>query len=371
MVVIRTISLAVAIVLAITTSHTGLARANSFGMVEDGWETHVRSAVLKIADTNFDEGLAMLDEYIAATPKSPSGYFYYAVGLQEQIQKLNDFSLMPRFSKYAKQCQRLARQALRKDKNDSVSRLFIAATDGYIGMLEARQRNLLSAFKNGIEARRGLERVMKERPDIPDTYFGLGMIYYFSSKKGAEEGGVVSWIIKKFITGGRDMHDEGIDMLRTAINQNALSADYAKSSLMWIYLYDHQYEQAEKLALEVAGKFEHDTLSRWVLGRVALVENRCDDAKEMFEKVESINAQLDLPGSDFPELPVAIKKAEVCTSMKEKDFVYAYKLNREVLSWLDSEPKITLEYQDEKNLLKSWHNESRKLNKSLTLLRNR
>ncbi len=362
MVVVRTIFIMAILFVFLAPS----ARADSYGLVADGWEEHIRRAVFKIADTRFDEGLELLEEYIEANPKSASGYFFYAAALQEKIQKMNDFSLMPKFRKYANRSQMLAKYEIRQGRNVSVSRLFLAATDGYVGMLAARQRNLLTAFKNGIEARRGLEKVIKERPEIPDTYFGLGMIYYFSSKKGAEEGGMVAWIIRKFITGGRDMHAEGIEMLNKSIDENALSADYARSALMWIYLYDHQYAKAKKLAREVANKFQHDSLSRWVQGRVALVEGRCDDAREMFNKVHTLNIEgLKLPESDFPELPVALKKADVCAEMEKGNYIHAYKLNREILKWLKSKPKITLEYQDEKNLLKEWLEESQQLDERL------
>ncbi len=344
------------------------ASPESYGMVEDGWEEHIRQSILKIADLEFEDGLTMLDEYIKVYPDNPGGYFYYAVGVQEKIQKLGDFSELKRFYKYAGKCQRLANKRLVKNPKDSVARLFLGATDGYIGLLEARRRNILRASKNAVEAKSRLERVLSERPDIPDTYFGLGMIYYFSSRKAQEEGGIISWVIKRFITHGKDMRREGIEMLDHAMESDAFSKDYAKSALMWIYLYEHDYERAKTMAIEIADEFDRDTLARWVLGRVALVQGRCGEAKQWFKKIVELNITLGAPDTLYLEVPVAIIKAEVCARTRDKQFRAAYALNEETLEWLNDDPKVTLEYQDEKNLIKFWKDESEWTKKKLEFL---
>lgn len=341
------------------------ARAAFYGMIEDGWEKHVRAGIYRIANTDFEGGLSMLEEYINAFPRNPGGYFYYAAGVQEKIQKFNDLSELPRFYKYARKCQTYATLNIRKNPDDSVSRLFLGAIEGYMGMLEAKQRHLLRAFRHGVNAKSHLERVLIERPEVPDTYFGLGMLYYFSSRKGAEEGGLVDWIIRKFITHGRDMKDRGMLMLNHAVDHHALSEDYARSALMWIYLYEKEYDKAEQLGYQVVNSFQMDTNASWVLGRVALAEGRCGDAKFWLGRVVKINEELGLPNSDYKDVDMAIRKAELCRDMKEGDYEQAFELNEQVLGWLSDDPKITLEYQDEKNLISKWKEESEDIRRRL------
>jgi tetratricopeptide (TPR) repeat protein len=368
MVICRFKPILISIVFLIPIIFAPFAFAGSYGMVEEGWDERIREGISKIADLKFEEGLIIFDEYIKAFPDNPGGYFYYAAGVQEKIQKMGDFSELKRFNKYAKKCQRLAKKRLRSNPRDSVARIFLGATDGYIGLLEARRRHLLRAFKNGIDTKKHLERAIAERQDIPETYFGLGMLYYFSSRKAEEEGGLVSWVIRKFITNGKDLRQEGIEMLKHVIDSDALSRDYARSAIMWIYLYEHDYIIAKSIARELAYEFTRDTLSRWVLGRVALVQGRCDEAKHWFEKIVEINTLLKTPKALHQEVPVAIKKAEVCSKTRDKKFMEAYALNEEILVWLKGDPKVTLEFQDEKNLIKFWKAESEWTRKKLNHL---
>lgn len=346
----------------------GLASADHYGMVEDGWEDHIKAAIFKVADTDFEEGLSMFEEYIKAFPKEPGGYFFYAAGVQEKIQKYNDFSDMPRFSRYAKKCERLCRKKLQENPDDNVSRLFLGAINGYIGLLEAKQRKLVRAFWDGVEAKKYLERVALERPEIPDTYFGLGMLYYFASRKSEKEGMVVSWIIKKFITHGKNMRDEGVEYLKRSINGESLAKDYALSALMWIHLYERRYDEAERIARIMAERFTRDNISRWILARVALVRNNCLEAKGWLNDIVSINQRENIPMSRYPDVKIALKMADLCQNIKNRRWDIAVKLNEEVEEWLYDDPKAVIEYQDERNLISFWKEENLLIQRKLRFI---
>jgi hypothetical protein len=137
--------------------------ASAFALVHEAWEEKVRDAIFKIADTDFEEGLEMLDAYIKAHPKTPEGYFLYAVGIQEKIQKSNDLKDLPRFYSYANRCKVLAKKALNKNKKDPVARFTLGTINAYIGLLEAKQRNLVSAFLSVRSATKILEKLTEER----------------------------------------------------------------------------------------------------------------------------------------------------------------------------------------------------------------
>jgi len=77
---------------------------------------------------------------------------------------------------------------------------------------------------------------------------------------------------------------------------------------------------------------------------------------------------LGAPDTLYLEVPVAIIKAEVCARARDKQFRAAYALNEETLEWLNDDPKVTLEYQDEKNLIKFWKDESEWTKKKLEFL---
>jgi len=347
------------------------ANASGFSLIENGWEDRIRAAIFKVADTDFEEGLAMIGEYISAFPENPGGYFFYAAGVQEKIQKHNDLGELKRFYKYAEKCKEICEKILKRKPGDVRARFFLGGIHGYIGLLEAKQRNLFRAFINGIEAKKHLEWVVRKKPDLPDTYFGLGMLYYFSSRKGDEGGRLVSWIIRKFITHGKNMKRDGVEMIKRAVMNNALSSDYALAGLMWIHLYEREYDSAEQIAETMARRFTRDFASRWVLGRVALIKGDCAGARARFREILEISARQGIPLSRYPDIPMAIKMADLCQAMRDKKWDEARRLNEEIGRWLDDDPKVSIEYQDEKNVIEFWKQENDRIRKKLRFIAER
>ena len=341
---------------------------DGFAFVDPPWEERIREAIFKVADTDFEEGLAIIDAYIKAHPNQSVGYFLYAAGVQEKIQKFDDMSEAKRFFRYANKSKQLANREMGQNKKDATAKLVYGAIHGYIALIDARNRNLLSAFKNAIVSRKHLEELTEERSDIPDAWFGLGMTYYFASRKSEEEGGMIAWIIRRFITHGEDRKADGIKMIERSITDNAYATDYAISALMWIRLYDHNYRKAKKLATEMAPRYTRDTISRWVLGRVALVERDCDGAERWFAEINRLNAEQNLDMEKFVDVKNAQKMALLCKLVKDKKIEKANRLNTEIKKWLDGNPKAVIEYQDEKNLIAFWKQEAKKTDRLLTIL---
>jgi tetratricopeptide (TPR) repeat protein len=338
-------------------------------MAEKGWEEVILQGITKVANTDYEEGLKLFDEYIKAFPQNGEGYFYFAVALQEKIQKLNDLGELARFNKYASNCKRIFEARLDKNPDDAVARMYLGAMNGYIGLVEGRQRNLLRAFLSAVDAKSLLERARVERPDIADTGFGLGMIYYFASRKSSEVGGMTSWIITKFITNGRDMRNEAVEMINQAIEGNALSRDYARSAIMWIRLYEKNYSKARELAVDIARKYPKDAGSRWVLGRVALVNKECGEAQARFGEAVDILKKRGLPPARYQDVEMGRVFAALCESIDHREWDEAGRLVHKMDDWLNNDPKITLEYQDEKSLLEFWRRELDTARRSLRFIK--
>lgn len=339
------------------------------GMAEKGWEDVILDGIAKVSNTDYEEGLKLFDEYIKAFPLNGEGYFYFAVALQEKIQKLNDLGELARFNKYASTCKRIFEAKLEKNPDDTVARMYLGAMNGYIGLVEGRQRNLLRAFLSAVEAKSLLERARRERPDIADTGFGLGMIYYFSSRKSAEIGGMTEWIITKFITNGRDMRNEGVEMINQAVEGNALSRDYARAAIMWIRLYEKNYSKARELATDIAKRYPKDAGSRWVLGRVALVNKECGEAHIRFGEAVEILKKRGLPPARYQDVEMGRTFAMLCESIDHREWDESGRLVHKMDDWLNNDPKITLEYQDEKNLLEFWRRELDTARRSLRFIK--
>jgi len=360
--------LAFAAALALLLAWPAPARADYHGMLAGGWEPLMREAIFRVADSRFEEGLAIIQRYIDAYPDDPAGYFFYAAGVQEKFQKRRDEREAARFFRYAEKCQSLAEERLRRDPADTVARVYLGAADGYTGLVHARRRNLLRAFKNGVETKTRLEQARLENPEILDSWFGLGMLYYYASRKRDEEAGLTGWIIEKFITGGKDMRQEAAAMIRRAYEGEALSRDYARAALMWIALFEGRHGEAEALALATSARFTNDLLSRWTLGRVAMAQGRCAEAEEWFGKVDALITTQALPRGEYRDVEMALNLARACQALAADRLTEARRYNGEVRAWLAGDPKITLEYQDEKRLLAAWRKETGELERRISAL---
>lgn len=328
--------------------------ADHYGMIQDGWEARIRDGVFKVASADFENGIVIFDEYINLFPNDPAGYFFSAAAVKEKMQKSNNMSEIKRFYNYAKTGKRLCKKRLRKNKSDYIARLYLGAIQGYIGLLEVKRGRLIRALFNAIDSKSNLEKVAKNRPEIPDTYFGLGLLYYFSSLKSKNTGGISGWIIKKFITNGKDLSKKGMELTIRSINEGSLGLDYAKSALVWMRFYEKEYDETALLANEMSQRFPSDIASRWILGRVALIRDDCDSAKEWFTEIKRINEENGLPAAKFPDLDAVLKMSELCKSVEQKRWERVDILKKDISDWLDDDPKIVIEYQDHKSVIASW-----------------
>ncbi len=334
-----------------------ISHADHFGLIEDGWEERIKLSLLKIANLDYENGLRIIDEYITDHPNNPGGYFFYAASIQEKVQKYNDPKDIKRFLTYANICVNLCLRRLDKNPEDIKASLFLGGIYGYMGLVKVRRRQMVRAFMDGVRARKRLEYVISKRPDIPDAYFGLGMLYYFSSRKAIEEGGAQGWLVRKLITHGKDLRKKGIEMTERAIHDGSLAKEYARSSLMWMRFYEKEYDRAKTLAVEISSRYPRDNTSTWLLGRVALIKGNCSDAKLWFGRTMEINKDIGIDKSRFQDVEMAIKMADACGEIERRRWDQADALADKIEAWLDDDPKIVIEYQDENYLISYWKEE--------------
>jgi tetratricopeptide (TPR) repeat protein len=331
------------------------ARADYNGVVADGWGPHMARALDNVADARFEKGLALVDEYIAAFPEECGGYFYYAAAVQETLQKKNDLSLLPVFNRYAEKTIAICGRQLAIDPANAPARFYLGAINGYIGLVKARQQKLVDAFMAAVEAKKHLEQVYVEAPDMADNHLALGMLYFFASREAKRSGGMLGWVVKTFITHGRDMREEGIRLLTSAVENRALGEPYATAALMWIRLYDGRYADARRHADDMAARYPRDTISRWVLGRLALYDARYGDALIRFTQVERLLVERGVDvAARYPDVAFGQQWARLMMAVEDKRYDDALELSRWVERWLHTSPTVGIEYQNARQFVDAW-----------------
>ena len=95
------------------------------------------------------------------------------------------------------------------ESQEAQANLFLGASEGYIGIFEYGQGNLIEALINGFQADNHLEKALLLDPKLVDTYFGLRMYRYGNSRLG----GFGNLIMQ----GGKDHRLVGLNHIEYAI----------------------------------------------------------------------------------------------------------------------------------------------------------
>ena len=130
---------------------------------------------------------------------------------------------------------------------EAQANLYLGAAEGYIGIFEYGQGNLIIALINGFQADNHLEKALLLNPKLADANFGLGMYRYGNSRLG----GLGNLIMQ----GGKDLRLVGLNHIERAILNGAAARPLALKTLAWFYI-------SEQINPENRGLLSDNPLSR-------------------------------------------------------------------------------------------------------------
>lgn len=146
--------------------------------------------------------------------------------------KYQDETIAEKFLYHSRQVKDLAHEVLDDSSvtsdQEAQANLFLGAAEGYIGIFEYGQGNLIEALINGFQADTHLERALFLNPGLVDAYFGLGMYRYGNSRLG----GFGNLIMQ----GGKDHRLVGLNHIEHAILKGGASQPLALKTLAWFYI---------------------------------------------------------------------------------------------------------------------------------------
>lgn len=307
-----------------------------------------------VYNEQYPEAEKTFQEYIKKYPERPEGYFFMTGRYAEYMNAYHDRSVMPMFEMWAQRTTEKALAFETKYPQDPAGSFYLGNLYGYMGLLDAQQQNLVSAFLNAVKAKTSLEKTLKLDPTVNDAYFGLGSLYFYGSKKHVEEGGMVGWIVKKFITHDRDMRQEGIAMVQKAVASGGITADTAFSTLLWLLIIEERYDEAMPMAVEMSRRWPIDKHGYWAQGRIHLMRGQCGDAKRQFERIAEIVKSQNVPLGKFPEVEIALELSSLC--VESDTLIHAVREGRTKAlgARLAANPNIQLEYANSKGVVKDF-----------------
>ena len=222
----------------------------------------VRQALKDTLYYNFDKWFEIFEQQITRLENAPPNlnnrmklmkyYFYYSGILGEFCHvlaftsKYKVQSVADEFFYYSTRAKGLANEILdhpdlTKDMR-AEAYMFLGAVEGYIGIFEYGEGNLLSALINGLQADNHLEQALEINSGLVDAHFGLGIYRYGNSRLG----GIGNFIMQ----GGKDLREEGIGHIERALLVNAPSTPLAMKTLIWFYISEQINKENASLPAE-------------------------------------------------------------------------------------------------------------------------
>ena len=330
------------------------AGADAYDLVVPSDLAWLRGGFDLVYNEQYPEAEKVFREYIKKHPDRPEGYFFMTGRYAEYMNAYHDRSVMPEFEMWAKLTTQKAEAFLAAHPKDPTGHFYMGNLYGYMGLLDAQQQNLVSAFLNAVKAKTSLEKALELDPATHDAYFGLGSLFFYGSKKHMEEGGMVGWIVKKFITHDRDMRHEGIAMVQKAVANGGITSDTAFSTLMWLLIIEERYDEAMPMAAEMTRRWPKDKHGYWAEGRISLLRGQCANAKGQFEPIADIVKDQKLPLERFPEVEIALELASLCVEGDTLSFAAREGRIKALSARLAANPNIQLEYANSKGVVRDF-----------------
>ena len=133
---------------------------------------------------------------------------------------------------HSKRVKELAYEILDQEganlKQKAEAYLYLGASEGYIGVFEYGEGNLITALINGLQADNHFEKALELDSQRVDAYFGLGVYRYANSRLG----GLGNFIMQ----GGNDLREVGLNHLERALQMNTRAKPLAMKTLAWFYI---------------------------------------------------------------------------------------------------------------------------------------
>lgn len=232
----------------------------------------------------YSEAKQTFDRSIAAAPNHPAGYLNKAILFE--VMSLDFETPTPEeFLSLLETAKRLSEAMIEKVENSWEGHYYLGMVHSYIAYYKFRDgKNWLSGLTHGLKASGYLGDCVELNPRAYDAFTGRGTYLYWKSRK------------MSFLTWTPFVSDEsaaGIFMLREAEKKATYTSSQASNSLIWIFIDEEKFSEAESIARAMLKKYPMNRLFLWGLASALEKQHKWKDARETYEQiVRSIDSEV-------------------------------------------------------------------------------
>lgn len=247
----------------------------------------IQSGIKYSIQHDYSKAESIFQRIIQDYPDHPIGYFFLAATIQSKMmdyesdQWSHDFHQNIRLA-----IQYAEKNEFRKQEHDPWSMFYHGSALCYLAFYEGRNGDYLKAISHGLSGISILKKLIKIDPELYDVHFGIGSYKYWRSRKTK----FLNWL--PLIS---DDREEGIDMVRQAVQKGKFTQYAAMNELIWILLDADKTEEAYCWALRGLEKFPQSRFFLWGSAKSAFVLENYSAAVTHFQQLldSIINAPFD------------------------------------------------------------------------------
>jgi len=263
----------------------------------------------------FDEALAVVDTLEMQLGEHPAVPLLRAGVIYCRMMDYEDNLEEEEFERNYKIAMQLA-EDLYDQGEIAEANLYEGVLLGFEAILKQREGKWWPAVKIGLKATGHLKDCLKEDSTYVDALLGIATYKYWSSKATD----FINWL--PLIP---DQKEEGIMLMRKAMNEGLFSREISRSTLAWTLIDAGKLSEAIRLSLEGLEKYPNSNFFLWTLGSAYYKIGRLESAEYVYKKLftEISNRSRN---NHYNELGICRKLAYIYLALNEPE---------EALNWIN------------------------------------
>jgi tetratricopeptide (TPR) repeat protein len=229
-----------------------------------------------VYNDRFDSAVAVLDSMQNHNGPSPVCRLFRAITYQAQMMAAESDFLKDDFFALLDSLQDDGDSILAGGGDSALAYWLIGNSHAFRSLFLGRGGNILGALRHGLAARSAYTKGYDIDPRFHDIALGLGSYRYWKSVKTA----AINWT-PLF----KNERQAGIDLLRLAADSAEISADAAKSALIWVYINEKRYIEAIRLARQMRREYPDGLTFLWALGEAYRKFGDVRGAAHIYEEI--------------------------------------------------------------------------------------
>jgi tetratricopeptide (TPR) repeat protein len=272
---------------------------------------------LLLFNDRFDSALAAVDSFPMIAEVGPMAELCRATLYQAQMTATESDSLHPAFMAAIDRLKAAAEDFLAERGDSALAFYYLGQAAAWKAVVDGRAGHRWSALRQGLSAGKLFDRAYGMDPSFHDLAMGLGSYRYWKSVRTR----LLNWT--PFF---KDERQDGLRLLRLAIDSSDVSADAARASLIYALINERRYQEAIFMADSMYRKYPDGTTFLWALGEASL---KADDAAKAAEAYAAILDRLrNNPGNYYNAVEAAYYLTEACRRADGPDSRFCHGLDR-------------------------------------------